>query len=73
MFGYAKGMNPTGNDRASSEQPSGKHRSTPTEHEPDDHDERDLDSLADEMSRGSFPTSDPPSTWAGKDRARDAS
>ena len=31
------------------------------------------DDLADEMSEESFPTSDPPSTWAGedpKDRAR---
>ena len=26
------------------------------------------DELADEMSEESFPTSDPPSTWAGHDR-----
>jgi hypothetical protein len=26
------------------------------------------DRLADEMSRESFPTSDPPSTWAGPDK-----
>lgn len=29
----------------------------------------DLDALADEMSVESFPSSDPPSTWAGPDRA----
>jgi hypothetical protein len=27
------------------------------------------DDLVDEMSEESFPTSDPPSTWAGDDRA----
>ncbi|MFL6156292.1 MAG: hypothetical protein ACJ72D_09380 [Marmoricola sp.] len=29
----------------------------------------DEDSLADEMSEQSFPTSDPPSTWAGADQS----
>lgn len=29
----------------------------------------DEDELADELSMESFPTSDPPSTWAGHDRA----
>jgi hypothetical protein len=28
----------------------------------------DEDDLADEMSKESFPTSDPPSTWGGADR-----
>lgn len=28
------------------------------------------DDLVDEMGRGSFPSSDPPSTWAGADRSR---
>jgi hypothetical protein len=28
------------------------------------------DDLADEMSKQSFPTSDPPSTWAGGDPAQ---
>lgn len=29
----------------------------------------DADELADEMSKESFPTSDPPSTWAGDARS----
>lgn len=32
-----------------------------------DLDPLDDDALADGMSRQSFPTSDPPSTWAGRD------
>lgn len=42
----------------------------PTEH---DHEHEHDDWLVDEMSEESFPDSDPPSTWAGRDRppARD--
>jgi hypothetical protein len=39
---------------------------------PPEADQEDVrrDDLVDEMGRGSFPGSDPPSTWAGADRTR---
>ena len=36
-----------------------------------DPDEQDRDDEVDERGKESFPTSDPPSTWAGPDRPSD--